>query len=150
MNAHELLALTINNRHTANVVRGVFSSNNLPQRVSVYPSAYICNTDPSYLPGSHWIVFWIHSPHYAEFYDSLGKPPEYYGEAFEIFLQNNCGSCVYNNIQIQNKKSVTCGYHILFYLWMKCYNYVMSQIIRILLQSVNPDEHVIEFVSRYL
>ena len=150
MNARELLALSRNNRHTANVIRGVFSSNNLPQKVSIYPSAYICNTDPSYLPGSHWVVFWIDSPHYAEFYDSLGKPPEYYDAAFDIFLRNNCRRCVYNNLEIQNKKSVTCGYHVLFYSWMKCYNYVMSQIIKIVLQSDNPDEHVTEFVSKYM
>jgi hypothetical protein len=150
MNARELLRLTRNNRHTANVVRGVFSSNNLPQIVSAYPSAYICNTDPSYLPGSHWVVFWIHSPKYAEFYDSLGKSPEYYDAAFDAFIQNNCEKCVYNNIRIQNKDSVACGYHVLFYVWMKCYNYVMSQIIEILRQRINPDAYVQEFVNKYL
>lgn len=77
MNAPELLALTRKNRHTSDVIRGIFSSNNLPFLVSkyMYPSAYICNTDPSYLPGSHWVVFWMHSPIQAEFYDSLGNPP---------------------------------------------------------------------------
>lgn len=70
MNARELLALTRNNRHTSDVIRGIFSSNNLPFLVSKHQSAYICNTDPSYLPGSHWVVFWMHSPIQAEFYDS--------------------------------------------------------------------------------
>lgn len=150
MNSRELLTLARNNRHTADVTRGVFSSNTLPQIVSVYPSAYICNTDPSYLPGSHWIVFWIHSPNYAEFYDSLGKLPEHYDAAFGVFLQNNCASCVYNNVQIQSRDSVTCGYHVLFYLWMKCYNYDMSQMISILRQRINPDVYVKEFVKKYL
>lgn len=88
MNGHELLGLTRNNRHIADVMRGVFSSNNLPQKVSKYPSAYICNTDPTFLPGSHWVVFWIHSPVRAEFYDSFGNLPGYYGVAFDVFLQN--------------------------------------------------------------
>lgn len=86
MNARELLALTRNNRHTSDVLRGIFSSNNLPFLVSKYPSAYICNTDPSYLLGSHWVVFWMHSPIQAEFYDSLGNPPVYYDSAFDVFF----------------------------------------------------------------
>lgn len=100
MNARELLSLTKNNRRTVDVMRGVFSSKNLPQIVSVYPSAYICNTDPSYLPGSHWVVFWIHNPKYAEIFDSLEKPPDYYDVAFNVFLQNNCEYCMYNNVRI--------------------------------------------------
>jgi hypothetical protein len=115
----------------------------------MYPSAYICNIDPSYLPGSHWIVFWIDNPNYDEFYDSLGKPHEYYNTGFSIFLQNNCERCMYNNAPIQNRGSVTCGYHVLFYLLMKCFNYAMSQIITILRHSVDPDVYVKEFVCKY-
>lgn len=150
MNAHELWTRTKNNRHTADVVKGVFSSNSLPQMVHKYPSAYICNTDPADLPGSHWVVFWMHSPEHAEFYDSLGNAPGYYNTAFDAFLQNNCKNCLYNNVQIQHKESISCGYHVLFYVWMKCYNYLMSQIIRILLNCTYPDTYVKEFVNKYL
>lgn len=150
MNGHELLGKTRNNRHIADVMRGVFSSNNLPQKVSKYPSAYICNTDPTFLPGSHWVVFWIHSPIRAKFYDSFGNLPRYYGVAFDVFLQNNCNYCVYNNVQIQHRDSDSCGYHVLFYIWMKCYNYLMSQVIRLLSHYIKPDVYVKEFVHKYL
>lgn len=57
---------------------------------------------------------------------------------------------MYNNVRIQNRDSDTCGYNVLFYVWMKCYNYLMLQIIRILRQCINPDVYVEEFVNKYL
>lgn len=94
-----------------------FSSNNLPFLVSKYLSAYICNTDPSYLPRSHWVLFWMHSPIQAEFYDSLGNPPVYYESAFGVFLQNNCKQCLFNNFPIQNRDSDSCGYHVFCFIY---------------------------------
>lgn len=93
--------------------------------VHKYPSAYICNTDPADLPGSHWVVFWMHSPGHAEFYESR-ECASILQHCFDAFLQNNCKNCLYNNVQIQQKESISCGYHVLFYVWMKCYNYLMS------------------------
>lgn len=93
MNAGELLMLRKNKRYTSDVIRGIFSSN----MVSKYPAAYICNTDPSYLPGSHWVVFLMYSPIQSEFYDSSGISPVYFDSAFEMFLQNKCKQCLFNN-----------------------------------------------------
>lgn len=84
-------------RYTSDVKRGIFSSNNLSYLVSIYPAAYICNTDPSYLPGSHWVVFLMYSPIQSEFYDSSGISPGYFDSAFEVFLQNKSKQCLFNN-----------------------------------------------------
>ena len=149
MNANELKTLAERNRLLNNVLKGVFSSNTLPRTVTSYPSAYICNTEPSHLPGAHWIVFWIHSPKYADFYDSLGKPPQHYDQSFQSFLERNCEVCVYNNVRLQSKDSNTCGYHVLFYLWMKCYNHSLLHMIYVLLSSSDPDVYVSDFIKRY-
>ena len=59
----------------------VFSRDNLPDSTSnsqlatnstLYPSAYLANTDPSSLPGKHWVAFYYLSPTQLEFFDSYG------------------------------------------------------------------------------
>lgn len=59
--------ITRNSRYTPDAIRGIFSLNNPPDLVSKFPSAYICNTDPSFLPGSNWVGFRMQSPIQPEF-----------------------------------------------------------------------------------
>lgn len=40
----------------SDVLRGVSRSDEMPRDVKTYPAAYICNTDPTTLPGKHRIV----------------------------------------------------------------------------------------------
>lgn len=96
MNAGELLMLRKNESHTSDDIRVIFSSNNLSYLVSKYP-AYICNTDPSYLPGSHWVVFLMYSPIQSEFYDSSWILPVYFDSAFKVFFQNKSKQCLFSN-----------------------------------------------------
>lgn len=37
--------------------RGIFATNSLPVRVTRFPSAVVCNTDPIEEICSHWIAF---------------------------------------------------------------------------------------------
>ena len=55
----------------------VFSRNDLPHSGTLYPSADVANTDPSSLPGQHYVAFYQLSPIPLEFFDSSGCPPEY-------------------------------------------------------------------------
>ena len=63
---------------------GVFSRDQLPLSTIThhlahtstrYPSAYIAKTDPSSLPGDHWVAFYHLSPIHLEFFDSYGPLP---------------------------------------------------------------------------
>jgi hypothetical protein len=86
------------------MVAGVFSPDTLPLRVNVYPSAYICNTDPSHLPGKHWVVMWMENPRKAEFFDSLGHSPNHYDDRIKKFLANNSDNITHNEQILQKKK----------------------------------------------
>lgn len=128
MNARKLIALMRNNRHTSDVIRGIFPSNILPYLVSKYPLAYICNTDLSFLSlssvldaqsNTNWIL--------RQFRESSGL----LRFCFQVFLQKIGKQCLFNNVLIQHRDSDSCGYNVLFYIWMKCYNYSMLQIINI-------------------
>lgn len=81
--------------------RGIFASNSLPVRVTRFPSAVVCNTDPIEEKGSHWIAFWLRNETECEFYDSFGRLPEYYDIRLREFIDRNSFVCVYNNVQVQ-------------------------------------------------
>ena len=68
MNTSDILCVIKGHYLLSKTVRGVFSPDTLPSRVNTYPSVYVCNTDPSHLPGQHWVVVWMETPRKAEFF----------------------------------------------------------------------------------
>lgn len=111
---------------------GVFASDTLPVHIGQFPSAFVCNTDVIRDPGSHWIAFWFQSPTASEFYDSFGRLPENYSPSLRDFIDRNSVFCVYNNIQVQPEDTSTCGYHVLFYLYLRSKGYSMTNVLNIL------------------
>ena len=69
---------------------GVFPSDKLPQTIDRYPCGLVVNIDPSTKPGTHWIGIFLTSPQNGEWFDSYGKPPEFYGAVFTEFMNNHC------------------------------------------------------------
>ena len=86
MNTDQLLCVIKENRCLSFVARSIYSVDTLPTTIHTFPSAYICNTEESYLPGRHWIVFWFHDPFQSECFDSFGLLPGQYNGKFEDFL----------------------------------------------------------------
>jgi hypothetical protein len=83
------------------------------------PLLVISNTDPSWLPGEHWVAFYFPVKDVPEFFDSFGHGPDYYSTDFVSFLVNNSfkADYAYNQRQIQHPKSNICGlYCVLFAL----------------------------------
>lgn len=149
MNTEQLQCIIRENRCLSTLVKGVYSPDTLPNKVISYPSAYICNTDASYLPGRHWVACWLHTPDRAEFYDSFGLTPEHYDIRFETFMKRNARSYVYNDVCLQQKDSIVCGYHVVYYLLMKCFNVNLTEMIQFLKQTLSPDQFVYTYVSEY-
>ena len=46
---------------------------------------YICNTDPSDIPGQHWIAIALSKAGVGEYFDSVGLPP--LKQEFSTFLE---------------------------------------------------------------
>jgi len=149
MNTEQIQCAINKDKCLSSHIKGVFSPDTLPKIVNMYPSAYICNTEDSHLPGKHWVVFWFQSPSHVEFYDSFGKLPQQYSEKFETFLNRNAVYCLYNNVPVQREDADTCGYHILFYLLMKCNNVKMITIVNNLNKRNSADRSVYEYVRMY-
>lgn len=124
--------------------RGIFASNSLPVRVTRFPSAVVCNTDPIEEKGSHWIVFWLRNETECEFYDSFGRLPEYYDIRLRDFIDRNSFVCVYNNVQVQQDSASTCGFHVLYYLYRRAQGFSMQSSLE-LLGRINSDDFVRKF-----
>lgn len=149
MNTHQLLCAIRENRCLSTLTDTVYSADTLPVRVNTYPAAFICNTDPQHLPGKHWIVFWFQDAYHSECYDSLGQLPGTYDLNFDLFLQRNTTKCVYNNEVLQKAGTDTCGYHVLFYLLMKCRSIPLIKIVTQLKQCNSSDKFVVDYVTHH-
>lgn len=148
MNTEQLECAITESRCLSQLVKGVFAPDTLPVVVN-FPSAYVSNTDPSHLPGKHWVVFWFENNERGEFYDSLGRSPESYNPNFVEFFKRNVNHFEYSREKLQSPSSDVCGYHVLFYLLMKCKKMNLNDIVNTLRRCSSPDHYVYDYVSKY-
>lgn len=97
---------------------GVFACDNLPKSpITLLPCMGVVNTDPSSLPGQHWLGFYITKNRHGLFFDSFGNSPDKYPRAIKNFLLKNCYEIMYSRKQVQSFFTTTCGHHCVFFLY---------------------------------
>jgi hypothetical protein len=122
MNTLEIEAFIAGDRQCAAVFQGVFSADTLPPN----PRLLICNTDPSYKPGRHWIAIYVDEERgIGEFFDSFGRRPSY---EFERYMNEHCRYWTFNNRQLQSIISSFCGFYCCFYCMFRCRGFNMNNI----------------------
>ena len=89
------------------------------------PGAYIVNTDPSHLPGKHWITLYLSRNEPPEVFDSLARHPDEYHFLKRFFRGR---SFTYNTERWQKAGTATCGQFCLFYLYHRCRGWTLLQI----------------------
>lgn len=104
MNTREIEFFLRNEEH----FQGVFSSDRLPE----VPRLMVCNTDPHYRPGKHWIAIYVDNRGRGEYFDSLGTPPS---ETFKRYMDKHCVVWTFNKKQLQSIVSQFCGHYCCFY-----------------------------------
>lgn len=98
---------------------GVYPSDKLPSAVKK-PSIIVCNIDPSYKPGSHWIAIYISKNNEIEYFDSYGMSPK--NIYIKSFLNKLSKKFIYNNYRLQSDFSTLCGNYCCVYLYFKTKN----------------------------
>lgn len=93
---------------------GVLPIDKLPLKKVKRPCSFIITTDDSSLPGRHWFALYLPRTGPIEYFDSFGIKP-LNKEVYE-FIKINGGKWKYNNIQIQDFKSKSCGKICILYL----------------------------------
>ena len=73
---------------------------------------FIYNLEPSYMSGSHWVATYV-KDNVINYFDSFGMPP--FQEIVNHARRENM-TLLHQNNQIQNIKTITCGYFCLYFL----------------------------------
>ena len=83
-------------------------------------TAFVVNTDPAGMPGSHWIALWTEGEK-CELFDSFALPLKTYPDAAPLiqWLNNHYEAVEANADSVQSLTSQTCGFYAIFYLMAK-------------------------------
>ena len=119
MNTLELQGLIEKCLHKKSNSLGVLACDELPSRqIRKLPAVLIVNTDPSTLPGAHWLAIYVTEDREGYFFDSFGNSPNFEGFPGNIlsFLSKNCRKITYSVRQVQDISATTCGEHCIYFL----------------------------------
>ena len=94
MNKTEFEEKLFSDHRIRDIVGGVCASDAIPIHVKKRPLLYIVNTDPSYIPGEHWVVIYIGEDGSVEYFDPL---PEVPSSTIELPLIQNPSQLVYQS-----------------------------------------------------
>lgn len=123
--------------------------NTLPKTTTNrYPQVYIINTDPIPLPGEHWISVLMLDTMSSEYFDSLGKPAEFYGDSIQKFISENSQRCFYILQSLQDPNSDVCGQYVLFFILMRvCLSVSMKKMYEMFGDNLKDNDY---FMTSYL
>ena len=124
MNTDQLLRLLHEDAFTGKIVHSVMAKNECWDIYEVLrktgnTAAIIVNTDPSDMPGLHWVAYYMKDRN-CEFFDSYGCSPQTY---------NLPKANQHNTVSIQSIASMHCGVFVTYYLLCRCRNISLSHIL---------------------
>lgn len=123
MNTIELMDYMLKDDYIRKYYGGVYASDNLPVKPKGR-KVYIINTDPSHLPGKHWVT--VYTDRIYEYFDSLSKSPQ---NNIHKFMKADTKSYLTNTSKLQYDHSTTCGLFCLFYCYFRCRGFSFKRII---------------------
>lgn len=91
------------------------------------PCCLIINTAPSTHNGEHWVGIYLSDFGECEFFDSYGMLPS--GDILK-WINSISSKFIYNDCCIQGLFTAACGAHCLYYLYHRCNNFTMGEIVR--------------------
>jgi len=116
---------------------GVFSSDRLPTK----PRLLVCNTDPSDMPGEHWVAIYVDDDgRYGEYFDSLGRAPT---RLFERYMNEHCREWTYNRKQLQSIISRFCGHYCACFCVLRSRGIDMCRFLRYFTQDTGLNDVVV-------
>ena len=99
----------------------------LPEVVSTYPSAFVCNTHDSDQPGEHWVAMYVDE--IGDYFDPYGQKPQH--AEFTNFMNEHCSQWSSNDHILQSPISTVCGQYCVAFLMFRCLNISMHAFARL-------------------
>jgi hypothetical protein len=101
---------------------GVFPVDKIPTQMKK-KSFFVCNLDPSTMPGSHWICFIKFVSSECEIFDSLGVNVPYLSNYIHFKEETNF---IFNKNAVQASSSVLCGKFVIMFVIERFLNQSMK------------------------
>ena len=139
MNTQQLQQYMLMDPYIRQYYGGVISSDQLPLVVKK-PTVYIVNTDPSWLPGEHWVTFFMDTV--CEQFDSSGIAPR---KEFETFLIAYGPNYKFNTKRVQDYDTDTCGLYCLMYAYFRCRGYSFDDFINMFKDNLSVNEIIVKY-----
>ena len=105
----------------------VVAKDTLPEVVSTYPSAFVCNTHDSHQPGEHWIAMYVDE--IGDYFDPYGLKLQH--PEFTNFMNEHCSQWSLNDHILQSPMSTFCGQYCVAFLIFRCRNISMHAFARL-------------------
>ena len=131
-------------KNTGTLYLGTYAADQVPARSPFYPCCLITNTDPSDLPGMHWVAIYYPNPNEIEFFDSCGNPPT----AFNFTIRNTFVR--YNPYEIQSLDSTSCGHYCIYFLYERSHKKSFLSIVTHLFSIKHKSDHVVTSFTHIL
>jgi hypothetical protein len=145
MNTRQLLQCFQQDETLRKYSTGVHASDVLP-KIECFPSCLIANTDPTNLPGKHWVAIFIGTDE-AEFFDSYGLPP---ASNLSSYIRKYRKPVTYNGTRVQGPLSSTCGHYCLYYLCHRVRGKSMKNIVNDFCTDYSlNDLYIAEYVRQH-
>lgn len=143
---HRALSLNV---YTRKAFLGIFASDQLPLRIPHYPACFIANVDAASESGSHWLAFYLSSPHHLEFFDSFGHEPFDFPGPIRNFARRFT-YVNYNMMILQSNVTAVCGQYCIYYLYSKCRGRSLNDVLSYFVpHELCNDRNVYNFVTRH-
>lgn len=125
---------------------GIFAPDTL-HKINYRPTLLICNTDPSYKKGTHWLAFYFDNKGKAEMFDSLGKQLTDYATDIEQFVAQFSNVCKTLIKRVQPLQTSLCGHYCLYYAYCKSLGHSMEFIVNNMPSSDKIESSVCELYN---
>lgn len=146
MNTNQIAAVINSDPSCKGVFRGVMARDQFLKQNISYPSLFVCNTDNSDQPGSHWTAVYFREDAKCEYFDSYGIPPLFNDVEKKLLAVD--ASFSYNDCELQSSDTNVCGMYCILFAKYKCRGYSLQEILNILL-FVNDSEERDHIIRHY-
>ena len=104
----------------------------LPDVISTYPSAFVCNTHDSNQPGEHWVTMYVDE--IGDYFDPYGQKPQH--AEFTNFMNEHWSQWSPSDHILQRHISTVCGQYCVSFLMFRCRNISMHAFARLLISDL--------------
>jgi hypothetical protein len=94
-----------------------------------YPSAFVINTQPSYMRGEHWLAVYYDKQGFCTFFDSYGMKPSFYN--LHNFVFQSSRGFEHNTQQLQSLTSSVCGNYCIYFIMLKARGLKLHEILEL-------------------